>query len=115
VAKKREEHRAGRDVEDGESGQASVLLVLILGIFLLASLGFAVDLSNMWLQRQAAQSAADAACVAGSMDMLYLQNATLTTGPGFSVGTASDCTSSPSAALCKICGVQWLYRYHVRE
>jgi len=55
--------------------------VLILGLFLIASMGFAVDLSSMWLQRQAAQSAADAASVAGSMDMLYLQNATITTSP----------------------------------
>ena len=101
MAKKCQEQRACREVADGESGQASVLLVLILGIFLLASLGFAVDLSNMWLQRQAAQSAADAACVAGSMDMLYLQNATITASPGFSMGAASDCSSSSSAAICK--------------
>ena len=56
-----------------QAGQASVFLLLILGTFLLASVGFAVDLSNMWFHRQAAQSAADAACVAGAMDMLYLQ------------------------------------------
>jgi Flp pilus assembly protein TadG len=99
VAKKYQEPCVRRF--DGESGQASILLVLILGIFLIASLGFAVDFSNMWLQRQAAQSAADAACVAGSMDMLYLQNATITTSPGFSVGVASDCSSSSSAAICK--------------
>ena len=50
-----------------------MFLLLILGTFLLASVGFAVDLSSMWFHRQAAQSAADAACVAGAMDMLYLQ------------------------------------------
>jgi Putative Flp pilus-assembly TadE/G-like len=88
----------------GQSGQASVLLLVILGIFLLASVGFAVDLSNMWFQRQAAQSAADAACVAGAMDMLYLQNGAITSSPGFTVGTAGDCSSSSSAALCKYAG-----------
>ena len=101
MARKYREQGVCGDVSDGESGQASILLVLILGLFLIASMGFAVDLSSMWLQRQAAQSAADAACVAGSMDMLYLQNATITTSPGFSAGAASDCSSSSSAAICK--------------
>ena len=86
---------------DRRSGQASVFLLLILGTFLLASVGFAVDLSSMWFHRQAAQSAADAACVAGAMDMLYLQKGTITSSPAFTVGTAGDCYSSSSAALCK--------------
>ena len=93
--------RFGTEELAGQAGQASVLLLLILGTFLLASVGFAVDLSNMWFHRQAAQSAADAACVAGAMDMLYLHNGTITTSPGFTVGTSGDCASSPSAALCQ--------------
>ena len=84
-----------------QAGQASVFLLLILGAFLLASVGFAVDLSSMWFHRQAAQSAADAACVAGAMDMLYLNNGTITSSPAFTVGTAGDCSSSSTAALCK--------------
>ncbi len=101
MAKKRLEQCIGRDGCDGESGQASILLVLIVGMFRNASLGVAVDLSSMWLQRQAAQTAADAACVAGAMDMLYLQDATITTSPGFTAGAASDCSSSGSAAICR--------------
>jgi hypothetical protein len=89
---------------NSQSGQASVFLLLILGTFLLASVGFAVDLSNMWFHRQAAQSAADAACVAGAMDMLYLHNGTITSSPGFTVGTAGDCNSSSAAALCQYAG-----------
>jgi hypothetical protein len=81
-----------------------VFLLLILGTFLLASIGFAVDLSSMWFHRQAAQSAADAACVAGAMDMLYLHNGTITSSPGFTVGTPGDCTSSSAAALCQYAG-----------
>ncbi len=84
-----------------QSGQASVLLLVILAGFLLASVGFAVDLSNMWFHRQAAQSAADAACLAGAMDMLFLQRGTITSSPGFSAGTAGDCSASSSAALCR--------------
>ncbi len=87
-----------------QSGQASVFLLMILGTFLLASVGFAVDLSSMWFHRQAAQSAADAACIAGAMDMLYLQNGTITSSPGFTVGTAGDCSSSSSAAICQYAG-----------
>jgi hypothetical protein len=86
---------------NSESGQSSVLLVLILGTFLLASLGFAVDLSSMWFHRQAAQSAADASCSAGAMDMLYLHNATITSSPGFTVGTAGDCSTSSAPAICR--------------
>jgi hypothetical protein len=89
---------------NSQSGQASVFLLVILATFLLASVGFAVDLSSMWFHHQAAQSAADSACVAAAMDMLYLQNGTITSSPGFTVGTAGDCYSSPSAALCQYAG-----------
>ena len=78
-----------------------MFLLLILSTFLLASVGFAVDLSNMWFHRQAAQSAADAACGAGAMDMLYLHNGTIISSPAFTVGTAGDCTTSSAAALCQ--------------
>ena len=81
-----------------------MFLLVILGTFLLASVGFAVDLSSMWFHRQAAQSAADAACVAGAMDMLYLHNGTLTSSPAFTVGAAGDCHSSSAAALCQYAG-----------
>ena len=53
-----------------ESGQAAVFLVLAMGIFLIGSMGFVVDGTNLWFHRQAAQTAADAACTAGAMDML---------------------------------------------
>ena len=53
-----------------EAGQATLFLVLALGIFLLGALCFAFDMSNMWFHRQAAQTAADAACTAGAMDLL---------------------------------------------
>jgi hypothetical protein len=87
-----------------ESGQASVFLILILGTFLLASVSFAVDFSNMWFLRQATQSAADASCVAGAMDMLYLHNGTIASSPGFTVGSSGDCTTSSSAAICQYAG-----------
>ena len=53
-----------------EAGQSILFVVLALGIFLLGALCFAFDLSNIWFHRQAAQTAADAACAAGAMDIL---------------------------------------------
>jgi hypothetical protein len=55
---------------DRESGQAAVFLVLAMGIFLIGSMGFVVDGANLWFHRQSAQTAADAACTSGAMDML---------------------------------------------
>jgi hypothetical protein len=94
----------GAGLLDSQSGQASVYLILMMGIFLLAAVGFAVDLSSVWFHRQAAQSAADASCVAGAMDMLYLNKGTITTSPNFNPGTAGDCSASSSAAICKYAG-----------
>jgi hypothetical protein len=89
---------------ESESGQTTVLLLVALGVFLLGSVGFAVDLSNIWFHRQAAQTAADAACVAGAMDMRYLNIGTISVSPSFVPGTAGDCSSSPLASLCQYAG-----------
>lgn len=92
------------DITDGEAGQASILLVLVLGSFLLCVLGFGVDLVNMWFLHQAVQTAADAACQAGAMDMLDGVSGVATTGMNFTVGTASNCATAPSATICKYAG-----------
>ena len=60
--------RRGR--QSNESGQVMVLIVLALGLFLLGAAGFSVDMGNLWFHRQSAQNAADAACMAGAMDIL---------------------------------------------
>lgn len=90
-------------IRDPESGQASVLLLLMLSTFLLGVMAFAVDLTGLWFHRQAVQSAADAACLAGASDMLAIQ-AGLPAPSGFSLGTNSDCATSPSAPLCQYAG-----------
>ncbi len=54
----------------GERGQATAFLVLALGIFLIGGVGFVVDGANIWFHRQNAQTAADAACTSGAMDLL---------------------------------------------
>lgn len=88
----------------GESGQAAISLVLMLGLFLLAAMAFSVDLVNMWFHRQAAQTGADAACQAGAMNMLDAVSGITMANMGFTVGTAGDCIGSPAATICKYAG-----------
>ena len=83
--------------EHPEAGQAAISLILILGLFLFAILGFAVDLTNIWFHRQAARAAADAACQAGAMDLLV---GSASSASGFTAGTGSNCVSNPKASIC---------------
>lgn len=83
-----------------ESGQAMLVFLLVLGLFLLAAIGFAVDMSSMWFHRQTAQNAADAACTAAAMDMLSIANGG-TPAAGFTPGTNFQCSSASSAAPCR--------------
>src|SRR5262249_21265271 len=54
-----------------EQGQALIPIIIMIGLFLLAMLGVAMDYSQIWAHRQMAQAAADASCQAGAAD-LYL-------------------------------------------
>jgi hypothetical protein len=75
-----------------ERGQAMVFVLLALSSFLLAVLAFAVDLGYLWFHRQTAQNAADAACTAGAMDMLYTADG-IAAG-NFTFGTGFDCSAT---------------------
>src|SRR5215472_16899870 len=77
----------------GEGGQASILVVLMLSLFLLAVLAFAVDYTNIWFQRQQVQTAADAACQAGMMDVYQIASGATLPNMGFVLGTAGSCSS----------------------
>jgi Flp pilus assembly protein TadG len=87
-----------------EGGQVMLFTVLGLGIFLIGAMAFAIDVSNMWFNRQSAQTAADAACTAAAMDMLVGDtNGTMPTGANFTAGSSNtyDCNSaSPVPAPC---------------
>jgi hypothetical protein len=84
-----------------EAGQSILLLVLVLGIFLLGALCFAFDMSNMWFHRQAAQTAADAACGAGAMDLLVDAQGGGTGNQGFTLGTNYSCSTTSTDSVCK--------------
>src|SRR5713101_220184 len=83
-----------------EAGQATIFVLLVLGVFLLGALCFAFDLSNMWYHRQAAQTAADAACAAGAMDILVDAEGGATGHQGFTLGTDYSCTTSSTDSVC---------------
>jgi hypothetical protein len=79
-----------------------MLFVLLgLGIFLIGAMAFAIDMSHLWFQRQAAQTAADAACAAGAMDLLVDATNNVTNQGLFTAGTAFDCNASPSYSPCQ--------------
>ena len=87
---------------EGESGQAAIYLVVLLSTIMIA-IGFGVDLTNMWFHRQAAQTAADAGCQAGALDMLSSVGGVSNSG-NFTPGVASNCVSTPNATICKYAG-----------
>src|SRR6476620_3343942 len=87
-----------------ESGQTIAMVLLVLGIFLLGVVAFSVDYSNAYFHRQTAQVAADAACTAGSVDLL--DNAPGNTLGNFPTSPASPantflCSANSTAAPCK--------------
>jgi len=83
-----------------ESGQAMLFTLLGLGIFLVGAMAFAIDMSHLWFTRQAAQTAADAACTAGAMDLLIDAEKTITNQGGFTAGTPFDCKLNPTYSPC---------------
>ena len=85
-----------------ERGQVSIVVLLMLSLFLLAVLAFAVDYTNLWFQRQQLQTAADAACQAGAMDMYQLISGASYPPINFIPGTAGTCSaySSGGPSMC---------------
>ncbi len=84
-----------------EAGQAILFVLLAMGLFLMGAVAFSVDMGNLWFHRQAAQTAADAACTAGAMDLLVDNTNHVTNQGGFTAGTAFDCNVNPTYAPCK--------------
>src|SRR4051794_1791839 len=84
-----------------DAGQAAVLFLLAMGLFMLGAVAFSVDLGNKWFHRQSAQTAADAACLAGAMDMLLAAQGEATGNAGFTAGTPFTCSPTSTASPCK--------------
>jgi Flp pilus assembly protein TadG len=80
-----------------ESGQATVMVIAAMSIFLLGAVGLAIDGSHLYAQRQMAQAAADAAAQAG---ILSLFDGTGGMGT-HTAGTAFTCATGDAATPCK--------------
>ncbi len=96
--------RTSRTRRNPQAGQVMAFLLLGLGLFLLGAMAFAFDLGNMWFTRQSAQTAADAACTAGAMDLLV--NSVNGAMPPLAGWTPSstlnlDCNATATAAPCQ--------------
>jgi Flp pilus assembly protein TadG len=81
----------------GEEGQAFIIVVAALGLFLLGAVGLAIDASQLYAHRQMAQAAADAAAQAG---MMSIYDKTNTTGTNAFTTTAFTCTTADSKTPC---------------
>src|SRR5436189_5410913 len=74
-----------------EKGQAIILVLVALSIFLLGAVGLAIDASQMYAQRQMAQAAADSAAQAGIMSIFDKKN----------TAAFNNAFGAPGAALFK--------------
>jgi Flp pilus assembly protein TadG len=81
-----------------EAGQATILLLVGLSIFLLGAVGLAIDGANLYANWQMAQAAADAAAQAGIMSVFYGTNTAGT--HQFSTSSGFTCTSSDPKTPC---------------
>lgn len=85
----------------GESGQALLLVIVGLSLFLLGTLGLAIDGAQLYAQRQMAQTAADAAAQAGIMSIFGGTNATAPSPfATASPATSFTCTTTDGRTPC---------------
>ena len=85
-----------------EAGQVMAFLLVALGLFLLGVVAFSVDMGNLWFHRQISQNAADAACIAGAMDLFVDSQGGATGNQGFDPTKGDfDCSSGSKASPCQ--------------
>lgn len=91
-----------------ESGQSTMIVVVVIGLFLLGFIALGIDVGYLFQQQRMAQSAADAAAVAAAEEMSSSNNANEQTvanamaklngfDPGASVNPATVTLSTPSS------------------
>jgi Flp pilus assembly protein TadG len=83
----------------GESGQAVLLVLVGLSIFLIGAAGLALDGSHLYAQRQMAQAAADAAAEAGILSIFDGTNSVAANAHRFGT-TNFTCATSDARTPC---------------
>jgi hypothetical protein len=89
--------------ERSDSGQITMMFALLLGVFLVAFIGFATDYTNFWFQRQSVQSASDATCQAAAVDLLlYAAGVTTNSSQLTPSSSGVNCANTSTASPCLI-------------
>ncbi|MGP8226047.1 MAG: hypothetical protein ACLQGT_07810 [Terracidiphilus sp.] len=95
---------AWRNLHRCESGQTITVWLGAIVVMSSVLMGSAYDMSVAWMHKQWADTAAQAACTAGAMDMLWAANkgipSTPVTAYNFLSSTSGDCATSSSNAMC---------------
>jgi len=94
-----------RQREDREEGQAIVLVVLAMGIFLIGAVGLGFDGSILYAQLRKAQLAADAAAQAAMLSVYDGTNTVSTNSAKFSTGASFTCATGDARTPCKYAGL----------
>jgi hypothetical protein len=93
-----------RNLHQCESGQTLTVWLGAIVIMSSVLMGSAYDMSVAWMHKQWADTAAQAACSAGAMDMLYAANngntSTPVTAYNFLSSSSGDCATNSSNAMC---------------
>src|SRR5260221_8161611 len=82
----------------GEKGQAILLVLVAMTIFIIGAASLAIDGARMYSHRQMAQASADAAAQAGIMSIFDATNATAANP--FSTGAAFTCSTTDLRSPC---------------
>src|SRR5665647_3077336 len=86
----------------GKKGQAVLLVVVAMGIFLIGALGLAIDVSQLFGQQQMAQVAADAAAQAAMLSIFQGVNDPTKAGSATNFPiTGFKCTDYPNSTPCR--------------
>lgn len=85
-------------------GQVLAVVVLALAIVVVGVVGLATDYTNFWFKRQRVQTAADAVCLSGAVDLMLVATGGDTPNMNFTPakGGTIDCATNATAAPCKI-------------
>lgn len=83
-----------------EDGQSIIIVALAMSLFLVGALGLGVDGAHLYAQRQMAQTAADAAALAGIMSIFDNTNNVTGNTAKFSTSAAFTCTTSDAKTPC---------------
>jgi hypothetical protein len=93
-----------RNMHRCASGQTITVWLGAIVVMSSVLMGSAYDMSVAWMHKQWADTAAQAACSAGAMDMLYAANNGSTSTPvtayNFLSSSSGDCATSSSNAMC---------------